>query len=270
MLSALKESLKTETDMYMLRVNGQIDRYMNIANNQDRDNLQGQIDTIKDSIEAIMCELMSRDPVMETGDMGMMSPITLEEELLDEQPVIVHKLRAEEIKKVHIETEVATDDVASVSGASVGKVSVSGASLGKVSVVSTSSASVSNTVDSPTPVTPMSTPVATPVTPMPTPVATPVPTPVATPISPTLKDAAAVPAQPLVEENVGVEDVEEEEEAEEEEEGVEVDEIEYKGVTYFKDTEGIVYECTEDGDVGEAIGVMSKKIAGKVVFYATN
>ena len=188
-------------------------------------------------IEAIMCELMSRDPVMETGDMGMISPITLEEELLEEQPVIVHKLRAEEIKKVHIETEVATDDVASV---------------GKASVGSTSSASASNAIDSPTLVVP-----ATPMT-------TPVNTPEATPIS---KDNDVVPEELLVEENVSVDDVEEEEA---EEEGVEVDEIEYKGVTYFKDTEGIVYECTEDGDVGEPIGVMSKKIAGKVVFYATD
>jgi hypothetical protein len=68
-------------------------------------------------------------------------------------------------------------------------------------------------------------------------------------------------------EEQGADEVEEEE-AEEEEEGIDVEEFEYKGTSYYKDPEGNVYECLESGEVGEPVGTMSKKIPGKVLFYS--
>jgi len=51
---------------------------------------------------------------------------------------------------------------------------------------------------------------------------------------------------------------EEEEEVEEEEEaeaGVELEEFEYKGATYYRDTENKVFMLDEDGSIGEPIGL---------------
>ena len=64
-----------------------------------------------------------------------------------------------------------------------------------------------------------------------------------------------------VEEVEEVEDVEEdEEEEEEEEEVVEMQEFEYKGVTYYKDSENLVYKIDDDGDLDDtAIGVWSEE-----------
>ena len=234
MLTALKDSLKTETDMYMMRVYGQIDRYMTLISNQERDgrynDLQGQIDAMKDAINVIMCELSQNEKTSNSNmdmNIGMMSPISMEEELIEEQPVIVHKLRAEEIKAVHIEQN---DEV-----------------------------------------------VDTTKTPMPTPVISPMSN--TQKISETVLDSVSVNEEveeAEAEEKQEVEKVEEvaeteeqeEEEEEEEEDDIEVEEFEFKGVTYFKDAEGTVFECTADGEVGEAVGVLSKKVANKVIFYS--
>jgi hypothetical protein len=52
------------------------------------------------------------------------------------------------------------------------------------------------------------------------------------------------------------EEVEEEEEAvEEEEEGIELEEFEYKGSTYYRDTENKVFMMDEEGNVGDPIGL---------------
>jgi len=60
----------------------------------------------------------------------------------------------------------------------------------------------------------------------------------------------------------------EEEEEEEEEEAVELDEFEYKGVTYFKDAENQVYQVDADGDLDDSpIGVWSEE-KGKILKYA--
>jgi hypothetical protein len=78
-------------------------------------------------------------------------------------------------------------------------------------------------------------------------------------------------------EEMEVEDAEEEEEdvveaeaeeEEEEEEAVELDEFEYKGVTYFKDAENQVYQVDADGDLDDSpIGVWSEE-KGKILKYA--
>jgi hypothetical protein len=68
----------------------------------------------------------------------------------------------------------------------------------------------------------------------------------------------------------GTEDaeVEEEEVEEEAEEALELDEFEYKGVTYFKDTENQVYQVGADGDLDDTpIGVWNEE-KQKVLKYA--
>ena len=57
-----------------------------------------------------------------------------------------------------------------------------------------------------------------------------------------------------------VEEEEVEEEVEEEEEAEEVEEIEWKGQTYYKDTEGYIYRATDEGELEEEpIGVWNDK-----------
>ena len=71
-------------------------------------------------------------------------------------------------------------------------------------------------------------------------------------------------------EEVEVEEEEEEveEEEEEEEEALELDEFEYKGVTYFRDAENKVYQIDTDGDLDDTpIGIWSVE-KGKVLRYA--
>ena len=56
------------------------------------------------------------------------------------------------------------------------------------------------------------------------------------------------------------EEVEEAEEEEEEAEALELEEFEYKGVTYFKDSENQVYEKDDDGDLNDTpIGVWNEE-----------
>ena len=69
-------------------------------------------------------------------------------------------------------------------------------------------------------------------------------------------------------EEVEVEEEEVEEEEEEEEEALELDEFEYKGVTYFRDAENKVYQIDTDGDLDDTpIGIWSVE-KGKVLRYA--
>jgi hypothetical protein len=64
------------------------------------------------------------------------------------------------------------------------------------------------------------------------------------------------------------EDAEAEEEEEEEAEALELDEFEYKGITYFKDTENQVYQVGLDGDLDDTpIGVWNEE-KQKVLKYA--
>jgi hypothetical protein len=63
---------------------------------------------------------------------------------------------------------------------------------------------------------------------------------------------------------------EEEEEEEEEEVAVEYEEIEYKGVTYYKDSENQVYLLDEDGDLDDTpVGIWNPQ-KEKVLKYATS
>jgi hypothetical protein len=66
--------------------------------------------------------------------------------------------------------------------------------------------------------------------------------------------------KPVVEVKEEEED-EEEEEEEEEEEGVELEEFEYKGVSYYRDSDNQVYEANEEGEVDtdNAIGVWNEQ-----------
>lgn len=92
-------------------------------------------------------------------------------------------------------------------------------------------------------------------------------------------DAALEPVQeivvpPVVEEPVApvasVALVEEEEPVEEEEDGVELVEVTYKGITYYKDSaEGFIYAMDEEGQPSEQpIGVWKEK-SKSVAFYRT-
>jgi len=57
----------------------------------------------------------------------------------------------------------------------------------------------------------------------------------------------------------GEEEEEEEEEKEEEGEALELEEIEYKGVTYYKDPDGQVYQKDDDGDLDDTpIGIWNE------------
>jgi len=57
-------------------------------------------------------------------------------------------------------------------------------------------------------------------------------------------------------------------EEDEDEEALELDEIQYKGVTYYKDTDNQVYQIGEDGDLDDtAIGVWNEE-KQKVLKYA--
>jgi hypothetical protein len=74
------------------------------------------------------------------------------------------------------------------------------------------------------------------------------------------------------EEEVVEEEVEEEEEevVEEEEEALELEEIEYKGVTYYKDSSNQVYKMDDDGDLDETpIGVWNEQ-KQKVMRYSSS
>ena len=66
------------------------------------------------------------------------------------------------------------------------------------------------------------------------------------------------------------EEVEEEVEEEEEEEALELEEIEYKGVTYYKDSSNQVYKMDDDGDLDETpIGVWNEQ-KQKVMRYSSS
>ena len=79
--------------------------------------------------------------------------------------------------------------------------------------------------------------------------------------------ASAAEADDEEEEEEEEEEVEEEEE-EVEEETQELDEFEYKGVTYFKDSENQVYQVGADGDLDDTpIGVWSEE-KSKILKYA--
>ena len=74
-------------------------------------------------------------------------------------------------------------------------------------------------------------------------------------------------AEDKEEEEVDEEVDEEEEEAEEEEDGeeLEVEEIEIENVIYYctNEKDGILFECGEDGEIGDEIGYLKK---GSVFF----
>ena len=75
-------------------------------------------------------------------------------------------------------------------------------------------------------------------------------------------DEKVLDEEPVVEvvENVQEEEVLEDEEEEEEEEGEELalEEFEYKGKTYYKDSENQAYELDEDENLSEPIGVWNE------------
>jgi hypothetical protein len=80
-------------------------------------------------------------------------------------------------------------------------------------------------------------------------------------------DAEGIEVEPEVDAE-GTEQEPEVEEEEEEEEALELDEFEYKGVTYFRDSENQVYQVDVDGDLDDTpIGVWSVEKA-KVLKYA--
>lgn len=86
-------------------------------------------------------------------------------------------------------------------------------------------------------------------------------------------DTDICPGEELVEEeeeeeSSAQEEAEEAEEAEEEEEAVEYEEIEYKGVTYYKDSENQVYVLDADGDLDDTpVGVWNEE-KKKLLKYA--
>jgi cobalamin biosynthesis protein CobT len=88
-------------------------------------------------------------------------------------------------------------------------------------------------------------------------------------IQPTVDES---PEETQEEEEVEVEEVEEEEaeeeEEEEEEEGLELEEIEYKGTTYYKDGEGFIYSIIDEEPSENPIGYWKEKTQS-IAFYKT-
>ena len=64
------------------------------------------------------------------------------------------------------------------------------------------------------------------------------------------------------------EEIEEEEEEEEEEEGLELEEIEFKGIKYYKDGEGFIYSIIDDEPSENPIGYWKEKTQS-IAFYKT-
>jgi hypothetical protein len=241
LVASMKDMIKSETELYTMRIQQQLNRYCNMIENASgipqnnlnyNNNYQEQLDSMKESIAMILNELYSKN--YEYNDLNEpMSPISESniDTIESDDPIIVNKLPSEELKVVHIDLLKSSD----VEESNEERYDTPVLEKKEIIIKNEDLVLVSAEIDNKEVVT------------------------------------NTVTVDPVVEKEVDVVDEDEGEEEEEEEEGqdLEVEEIEYKGINYYKDPDGNVYEYCENGDVGEAVGTMSKKIPGKVLLYST-
>lgn len=241
---AFEGAIRAETELYTSRLMKQFSNYCGIVgaasvspDNHNIKKMQEDIEYLSKGLDYVMNMLISKDK-RENNEVSC-SPYEYDTEV---EEIHVNKLQPHEIKEIHIETEIPS---------------------------------------APNP-TPMMIPTETDV--IPAPISISKSEPVCADLDNTeveteeVQDAVGDETEEVqgyvgVEGAVEVEEEQEEEvqddaEEEEEEEGIDVEEFEYKGTSYYKDPEGNVYECLESGEVGEPVGTMSKKIPGKVLFYS--
>jgi hypothetical protein len=247
LVGSLRDVIKSETELYTMRVNQQVNRYCSMLetassfecngiSGQAIANMQQQIDVLKENMDAIMGELFTKG-IAKSECSSIQADVFSD----DRDNVVVNKIHPEEIKEVHINFD-------NESVISSGKSSDVQASPKEIDLVIPNEIAVGGSVNE-----------------------------VAVPESGCAGSANEEVAEEVVEEETDdiekqeedVEDEQEEEEEEEQEEGLEVEEFEYKGVKYYKDLDDNVYEYLEDGECGEAIGTMSKKVPGKVLLYTS-
>jgi len=240
-IAAFEGAIKAETELYTSRLMKQFSNYCGIVgaasgspDNHNIKKMQEDIEYLSKGLDYVMNMLISKDK-HENNEVSC-SPYEYDSEV---EEIHVNKLQPHEIKEIRIETEIPS---------------------------------------APNP-TPMMIPVEADIIPAPISISksesmsssvVPDDTEVETEGAVGVEEEvqAYVGVEGAVEVQDEVEDEEQEEEAEEEEEGIDVEEFEYKGTSYYKDPEGNVYECLESGEVGEPVGTMSKKIPGKVLFYS--
>jgi hypothetical protein len=258
LINAMRDAIKTETDLYAMRIQQQMDRYslliestfnLNIASNGGN-NYQEQIDELKGSVNSIMTELYKYKCTSVCS-----SDLDNETDILPEANWVINKVKPEEIKEIHINLN---DDKETLPKSPIHNASDSPREMSidneialNTSVIIMDANDVADNVADDD---------------------------VVNPVADIQKenDSIMVDNDTTVVDNDVTEeetddvvvdnDASEEEDVEEEE--LELEEIKWKGVKYYKDSDGNVYEYLDDGEVGESIGTMSKKVAGKVLLYA--
>lgn len=253
LIASLRDSIKSETELYTMRIQQQMNRYcsmlesVSVSSRRDsygNENYQEQIDALKSAVNSIVSDLYKYK-------CGSVTSVDLNEDDIDVLPepnLVVNKMHPEEIKEVHINFGAADaldsggDDEEGVAEASDTRADSPVEIVIRNELVEPINHKIVEEVD-------------------------------AEEVEDAVEEVEVVDeSEEIVEEDVaeddeGEEDAEEEEAEEETEEELELEEIEWKGVKYYKDADDNVYEYLEDGEVGEAIGTLSKKIAGKVLLY---
>ena len=240
LVASMKDMIKSETELYTMRIQQQLNRYCNMIENASNiqqsqqtnvnynNNYQEQLDSMKESIAMILNELYSKN--YEYNDLNEpMSPISESniDNIESDDPIIVNKLPSEEVKLVHIDLLKSLDLEESNDERSDTPVLEKKEIIIKNEYLLIPQTEIHN--------------------------------------KEVVTDAVVEKEVDIVEEETEQED----EEQGDEEQDLEVEEIEYKGIKYYKDADCNVYEYCKNGDVGEAVGTMSKKIPGKVLLYST-
>jgi hypothetical protein len=248
--AALRDAIKSETDLYTMRVQQQVNRHCSIIESaavfgavDPPKNIQEQIDELRETLNALMGEILQQKFCKsESGSVDIMPDEAASN-------IIVNKMHPAEIKEVHINFDNYSEDTSSEvsTGMPAAEVDIlinNETAENEIIVLKNNAGGSVNAKEE---------------------------------INSIVVEAAvsAKEIESDVEEEDDLEEVEEEDAAEEGateegaegEEELEVEEIEYKGTKYYKDLDENVYEYLDDGAIGEAVGTMSKKVAGKVLLY---
>lgn len=232
LINAMRDAIKSETELYTMRIQQQMNRYCSVIENAVSVT-GGARDNYQEQIDALKAAVDSIvvDLYKYKCSSICSSDLDNEIDILPEPNLVVNKVKPEEIKEVHINFDKGDDVKSSIS-------SVNGSDSPREIVVVNEAVEEENTNDNAG--------------------------------DDIVEAEEEVAGEEVIKEAVdeAIEEEIVEDEIVEEEEGVELEQIEWKGVKYYKDADDNVYECLEDDEVGEAIGTMSKKIAGKVLLYA--
>jgi hypothetical protein len=265
--AALRDAIKSETDLYTMRVQQQVNRHCSIIESaavfgavDPPKNIQEQIDELRETLNALMGEILQQK-FCKSENCSVDNDI-IPDEVRSTSNVIVNKMHPAEIKEVHINFDNYSEGASSksstgmpaadvdilINNEEVVEAIVEAENEAPASKTSAGAVNAKEEINS-------------------------VMVEAAVSAAASAKEAESVVGiddeEDCDEEEVVEDDVEDDAEAEEDagEEELEVEEIEYKGTKYYKDADENVYECLEDGAVGEAVGTMSKKVAGKVLLY---